>query len=80
MRYALKLAVTVFALWAALIAPGARAQAYDDLGDRVLLSAEQGQAVAELAEHLGPGVRPKPDCSHLFLPGFARALPRRLRF
>jgi hypothetical protein len=65
MRYALKLAVAIFPLWAALIAPGARAQTYDDLGDRVLLSAEQGQAVAELAEHLGPGVRPKPDCSHL---------------
>ena len=65
MRSALKLAVAVFPLWAALIAPGARAQTYDDLGDRVLLSAEQGQAVAEFAEHPGPGVRPKPDCSHL---------------
>lgn len=65
MRYALKLAVTVFPLFVGLIAPAARAQTYDELGDRVLVSAEQGQAVAEFAQHAGPGVRPRPDCSHL---------------
>src|SRR5690242_15846281 len=65
MKIVLKLALMVFALWTTAFSPPATAQASDDSGDRVLISAEQGQALAEFALQAGPRVRPKPDCSHL---------------
>ena len=65
MRIGLKLALMLFPLWTAVFNATAAAQAYDDSGDRVLVSAEQGQALAEFALQAGPRVRPKPDCSHL---------------
>ena len=65
MRTGIKLALMLFPLWSSTVVPVAAAQAYDDSGDRVLVSAEQGQALAEFALQAGPRVRPKPDCSHL---------------
>jgi len=65
MKTRLKLALMLFPLWTAAFGPAAMAQAYDDSSDRVLVSAEQGQALAEFALQSGPRVRPKPDCSHL---------------
>lgn len=44
-----------------------------DYGDTALVSAEQGQAVADFALQSGPRVRPKPDCSHLVHLLYARA-------
>lgn len=44
-----------------------------DYGETVLVSAEQGQALADFAMQSGPRVRPKPDCSHLVHLLYARA-------
>jgi len=44
-----------------------------DYGDTVLVSAEQGQALADFAMQFGPHVHPKPDCSHLVHLLYARA-------
>jgi len=65
MKIGLKFALMVFPLWTAAFNAAATAQAYDDSGDRVLISAEEGQALAEFALQAGPRVRPQPDCSHL---------------
>jgi hypothetical protein len=65
MRTGTKFALTLFLLWTAAFTPVVTAQADDDSADRVLVSAEQGQALAEFALQAGPRVRPKPDCSHL---------------
>jgi hypothetical protein len=65
MRTRTKFALTLFLLWAAAFTPVVTAQAYDDSADHVLVSAEQGQALAEFALQAGSRVRPKPDCSHL---------------
>jgi hypothetical protein len=73
MRIRFTLVLMLFALWTAGFGPAAAAQAYDDSGDRVLVSAEQGQAVADFAMQAGPRVRPKPDCSHLVHLLYARA-------
>ncbi len=73
MRIRLKLVLMLFAFWTAALGPAAAAQAYNDSGDTVLVSAEQGQAVADFAVQSGPRVRPKPDCSHLVHLLYARA-------
>jgi hypothetical protein len=65
MRTGTNFALTLFLLWTPAFTPVVTAQAYDDSADRVLVSAEQGQALAEFALQAGPRVRPKPDCSHL---------------
>src|ERR1051326_1536398 len=64
MRMLLKPALTLLLLWSAA-GPAARAQVDDESDQRVLLSAEQGQALAEFVLQSGPRVRPRPDCSHL---------------
>jgi hypothetical protein len=69
----LKLVLMLFALWTAAFGTAVAAQAYDDSGDPVLVSAEQGQALADFAMQSGPRVRPKPDCSHLVHLLYARA-------
>lgn len=73
MRHSLKLALMLFPLWIALTIPAGLAQTDDEFGDRQLLSAAQGQAVADFALQSGPRVRPKPDCSHLVHLLYARA-------
>jgi hypothetical protein len=84
MRSAIKFALLSL-LWTATAVPVARAQAAartqslavqtqsDDAPDGVLMSVEQGQALADFALHSGPRVRPKPDCSHLVHLLYARA-------
>jgi hypothetical protein len=59
----------------AMAASAAKSQspAAVDYGDTVLVSAEQGQALADFAMQSGPRVRPKPDCSHLVHLLYARA-------
>jgi len=74
MRLSLKFALAVLSPCFALAAsPVAQSQAGVDYGDTVLVSAEQGQAVADFAMQSGPRVRPKPDCSHLVHLLYARA-------
>ena len=50
----------------------AHARASDDSAAQ-LLSADQGQVLADFAARSGPGVRPKPDCSHLVHLLYSRA-------
>ncbi|HYX53319.1 MAG TPA: NlpC/P60 family protein [Candidatus Limnocylindrales bacterium] len=54
------------------LASMAHAREGDDSAGQ-LLSAEQGQALADFAARSGPGVRPKPDCSHLVHLLYSRA-------
>jgi NlpC/P60 family len=72
MRSAIKFAL-LFLLWTPVAAPVATAQSGVDYGDVVLMSPEQGQALADFALQSGPRVRPKPDCSHLVHLLYARA-------
>jgi len=71
----LKFAPAVLSLCVAVAASAAQSQspAGVDYGDTVLVSAEQGQALADFAMQAGPRVRPKPDCSHLVHLLYARA-------
>jgi hypothetical protein len=73
MRAIYKLALFVVPLCLMMTGPSARAQTGVDYGDVVLMSAEQGQALADFALQSGPRVRPKPDCSHLVHLLYARA-------
>jgi hypothetical protein len=75
MRLMLKFALAVLSLCFAVAASGAQSQSTSgvDYGDTVLVSAEQGQALADFAMQSGPRVRPKPDCSHLVHLLYARA-------
>ncbi len=81
MRLRLQFALAVLPLWFAVAASAAQPQSESksqlttgvDSGDTVLVSAEQGQAVADFAMQSGPRVRPKPDCSHLVHLLYARA-------
>src|SRR5689334_13542238 len=81
MRHGFKFALAMLPLWFAVAASAAQSAAQSrpesptgvDYGDTVLVSAEQGQAVADFAVQSGPGVRPKPDCSHLVHLLYARA-------
>jgi hypothetical protein len=75
MRLRIQFALAVLTLCFAVAASAAQAQSTTgvDYGDTVLVSAEQGQAVADFAMQSGPRVRPKPDCSHLVHLLYARA-------
>jgi hypothetical protein len=81
MRPKLKFALALLPLWFAVAASAAQSQAQSqseskpgvDYTDAVLVSAEQGQALADFALQSGQRVRPKPDCSHLVHLLYARA-------
>ena len=71
MRSALKFALLFLCLLTALDGP--RAKAEDDYGNTVLVSPEQGEAVAAFALQAEKRIHPKPDCSHLVHLLYARA-------
>jgi hypothetical protein len=75
MRHDFKFALAALPLWFAVAASAAHSQSATgvDYGDTALVSAEQGQALADFAMQSGPRVRPKPDCSHLVHLLYARA-------
>jgi hypothetical protein len=75
MRPIFNFALAMLSLGLATADSAARSQspAAVDYGDTVLVSAEQGQALADFAMQAGPRVRPKPDCSHLVHLLYARA-------
>ena len=71
MRSALKFALLFLCLLTALDGPCAKAA--DDYGNTVLVSPEQGEALAAFALQAEKRIRPKPDCSHLVNLLYARA-------
>jgi hypothetical protein len=75
MKLMLRFAPAVLSLGFAMAASAAQSQspAAVDYADTALVSAEQGQALADFAMQSGPRVRPKPDCSHLVHLLYARA-------
>ena len=73
MKLSFKFALAVLSLWCTTTPAVSQSQTGVDYGDTVLVSAEQGQAVADFAMQSGPRVRPKPDCSHLVHLLYARA-------
>ncbi|MGH9636129.1 MAG: hypothetical protein ACRD72_14975, partial [Candidatus Angelobacter sp.] len=73
MRSVLKLGLVVLSLLTAIVGPAARAAAVDDYADTVLLSPEQGEALAAFAAQSEKRIRLKPDCSHLVHQLYARA-------
>jgi hypothetical protein len=72
MRSVLKLGLVVLSLLT-IVGPAASAAAVDDYADTVLLSPEQGEALASFAAQSQKRIRPKPDCSHLVHLLYARA-------
>jgi hypothetical protein len=73
MRSVLKLGLVVLSLLIPIVGPAARAAAADDYADTVLLSPDQGHALAAFAAQSEKRVRSKPDCSHLVHLLYARA-------
>ncbi|HWS18455.1 MAG TPA: hypothetical protein VN223_10575, partial [Candidatus Elarobacter sp.] len=73
MKLSLKLALVFLPLWTVMSGPVAKAQTDDDAQDTVLVSSDQGQALADFALRSAPRIRPKPDCSHLVHLLYARA-------
>jgi hypothetical protein len=73
MRSVLNLGLVVLSLLTPIVAPTARAATADDYADTVLLSPEQGEALAAFAAQSEKRVRHKPDCSHLVHLLYARA-------
>ncbi len=71
MRSALKFALLFLCLLTSFDGP--RAKAEDDSGNTVLVSPEQGEAVAAFALQAEKRIHPKPDCSHLVHLLYARA-------
>ena len=69
----LKFALALLSLGFATAASAAQSQTGVDYGDTVLVSPEQGQALADFAMQSGRHIRPKPDCSHLVHLLYARA-------
>jgi hypothetical protein len=65
MRSVLKLGLVVLSLLTPVVGPAARAAAADDYSDTILLSPDQGEALAAFAAQSEKRIRPKPDCSHL---------------
>lgn len=65
MRPVLKLGLVVLSLLTVVVGPAARARAIDDPAGAVLLSPDQGEALAAFAAQSERRIRPKPDCSHL---------------
>ena len=72
MKVTLKIVALQICLAAALTAQTANARPREDAKPQ-LLSRDQGQAVVDFALREGPGVRPKPDCSHLVHMLYSRA-------
>lgn len=73
MRSALKLALLFLSLLTLFAAPVTRAEADDDSTATVLLSPDQGEALAAFAVRSEKRIRTKPDCSHLVHQLYARA-------
>jgi hypothetical protein len=73
MRSALKLGLLFLCLLTALGVRVARAETDDDSSATVLVSPEQGEALAAFALQSERRIRPKPDCSHLVHLLYARA-------
>jgi hypothetical protein len=77
MRFNFKFALALLSLGFATAASAAQSQPElktgVDYSDTVLVSAEQGQAIADFALQSGRHIRPKPDCSHLVHLLYARA-------
>jgi hypothetical protein len=73
MRSVLKLGLVVLSLLTAIVGPAARAAGVDDYADTVLLSPEQGEALAAFAAQSEKRIHLKPDCSHLVHQLYARA-------
>ncbi len=72
MKGVVKSATLALCLAILFIAQMAHASASDDSAEQ-LLSAKQGQLLADFAARSGPEVRPKPDCSHLVHLLYSRA-------
>jgi NlpC/P60 family protein len=72
MRPAFKFATAYFCLGAALAGRAENARPRVDAAPS-LLSAEQGQTLADFASRSGPAIWPKPDCSHLVHVLYSRA-------
>ncbi|HXA84707.1 MAG TPA: NlpC/P60 family protein, partial [Candidatus Dormibacteraeota bacterium] len=73
MRSVLKRALLFLSLFTAIAGPAAKAEMDDDYGGTVLVSPEQGEALAAFALQSERRVHPKPDCSHLVHLLYARA-------
>lgn len=73
MRPVLKLGLVFLSLLTPIVGPAARAAAVDDYADTVLLSPEQGEALAAFAVQSEKRIRLKPDCSHLVHQLYTRA-------
>src|SRR5882724_4232957 len=73
MRSALKHALLFLSLFTAVAGPAAKAEMDDDYGGTVLVSPEQGEALAAFALQSEKRIRSKPDCSHLVHLLYARA-------
>ncbi|MGB8128840.1 MAG: NlpC/P60 family protein [Candidatus Angelobacter sp.] len=73
MRSTLKFALPFLCLLGAIAGPTAKAETNDDYGQTVLVSPEQGEALAAFALQSEKRMRPKPDCSHLVHLLYARA-------
>jgi hypothetical protein len=74
MRCVLKFALLFLCLLTAIAGPAARAETDDDSSVKVLVSPEQGEALAAFALQSERRIRhPKPDCSHLVHQLYARA-------
>jgi NlpC/P60 family len=73
MRSVIKLGLVVLSLLTPIVGQAARAAAVDDYADTVLLSHEQGEALAAFAAQSEKRARSKPDCSHLVHLLYARA-------
>jgi hypothetical protein len=73
MRSILKLALLFLSLFTAIAGPAAKAEMDDDYGGTVLVSPEQGEALAAFALQSERRVHLKPDCSHLVHLLYARA-------
>lgn len=73
LKFALALLSLGFVAAASAAQSGSQATTGVDYGDAVLVSVEQGQALADFALQSVRRVRPKPDCSHLVHLLYARA-------
>ena len=73
MRSALKLGLLFLCLLSAISGRAARAATDDDSSATVLISPQQGEALAAFALQSERRIRPKPDCSHLVHLLYARA-------
>jgi hypothetical protein len=73
MRSTLKLVLLFLSLLVVIAMPVTRAKADDDSTATVLLSPDQGEALAAFALHSEKRIRTKPDCSHLVHQLYVRA-------